>query len=184
MEDGVDSLRARLEVRERPRRGLRRTRSCSLAPNSHALPLNALSSFQAALHLAATAPAATPPLAALLTTLTSTCPTLVGEGPALVLPTTASRAVFDAALRRALVSVAADAAGAGVPLMEHAPAGGGGAPAIPRLLDLAVDLGGSGAVDQGEREESGRRWALPPVKTCPHFTPLSIPHKQPRAWLP
>ena len=113
--------------------------------------------------MAATAPAATPPLDALLNTLASTCPEAVsaGEaGPTLQL-SPLGRSVFDAAVRAALARLAADAADAGAPLMEHAPVGGGGAPALPRLLDLVVGLGGSGAVDQGkerrERESERRK---------------------------
>lgn len=95
-----------------------------------------------------------PPVEALVSTLASTCPAVVDEGR-LHLPSPHDRAVFDTALRSAIAAAATDAAEAGAPLMEHAPAGGGGAPGLPRLLDLAVSLGGSGAVDQGANGGGG-----------------------------
>lgn len=156
MED-VDATRARLEVRN----GW--GRHAPISPQRLSFPAAVfLISFvsqkkktsQAALHMAATAPATTTkPVDALVSTLASTCPALVADKdgtPTLHLPSASARALFDASLRSSLAGLAADAADAGTPIMEHVPAGGGGAPALPRLLDLALELGGSGAVDQGE----------------------------------
>ena len=144
-----------------------------------------LSLSQAALNSAATAPPSTPPLDALLASLTSTCPSAVSPsdaGPTLNL-SPLGRSVFDAALRVVLARLAGDAADAGEPLMEHAPAGSGEAAALPRLLDLVVGLGGSGAVDQGkgawERGEGGGGAApsRPPssTSTSPLTPSLSLP---------
>ena len=101
--------------------------------------------------MAATAPAATPPLDALLNTLASTCPEAVsaGEaGPTLQL-SPLGRSVFDAAVRAALARLAADAADAGAPLMEHAPVGGGGAPAAAGTARGAAGRGPAAARGRG-----------------------------------